>query len=327
MSSELRQDLVSGDWIIVAPARQNRPHQPKFKVLKRKRAPVKGCPFENPAESGNKTIISYPDAKKWDIQVVENKYPIVVHKNVCGVTSKHGPYTKLPGIGHHDVVITSDHNKNFSHLSPEKANLVFQTFRDRYRMFYDDKCVDYVAIIQNWGPLAGASIYHPHYQIMAIPMVPPDVNHSLVGSQRYFKENKKCVHCVMIEFEQQWGKRIIFENENAIAFAPYVSRSPFEVRIFPKKHLPYFENTNDKEMAAVVEVLQKTLGSLKKNLNDPDYNFFIHTAPMKKREKYGHYHWHIEIIPHFAIRAGFELGTGLEINTVDPDAAALILRK
>ena len=130
----------------------------------------------------------------------------------------------------------------------------------------------------------------------------------------------------MIKFEQKEKKRIIFENESAIAFAPYISRSPFEIRIFPKKHLPYFENTYDKEMSAVVEALQKTLGSFKKNLKDPDYNFFIHTSPIKDKENYGHYHWHIEVIPHLAIRAGFELGTGLEINTVDPDEAAKILR-
>lgn len=326
MNSELRQDLVSGDWIIISPGRKDRPDQFGFKTPKRKKASIKGCPFENPAKFGNEIVASYPDDKKWDIQILKNKYPAVVHKDVCGAIGSHGPYAVFPGAGHHDVVITREHNKNLPDFSPEKANLVFKTLRERYLMLYNDKCIDYVAIIQNWGPLAGASIYHPHYQIVAVPIIPPDVSHSLAGSGRYFKEHKKCVHCVMIEFEQKEKKRIIFENENAIALAPYISRSPFEVRIFPKKHLPYFENTYDKEMSAVVEALQKVLRSFKKNLKDPDYNFFIHTSPLKKKENYSHYHWHIEVIPNLTIRAGFELGTGLEINTVDPDAAAKTLR-
>ena len=112
-----------------------------------------------------------------------------------------------------------------------------------------------------------------------------------------------------------------------MAFTPYVSRTPFEVRIFPKKHLPYFENTYDHDMEYVVEALQKSLRIIEKRLGDPDYNFFIHTAPVQNKENYRHYHWHIEITPIISIRGGFELGTGIEINDVDPDAAAKILKK
>ena len=131
----------------------------------------------------------------------------------------------------------------------------------------------------------------------------------------------------MIDWELKEKKRIIFENNGAVAFTPYVSRTPFEVRIFPKKHLPYFENTYDHDMEYVVEALQKSLRIIEKRLGDPDYNFFIHTAPVQNKENYRHYHWHIEITPIISIRGGFELGTGIEINDVDPDAAAKILKK
>lgn len=329
--SELRQDIVSGDWIIVAPGRIKRPHALIGRaVKKRKRDSFKNCPFEDPQKSGNpESFLVYPNKHGWAIQVLENKYPAVRHnnnKNIGRLFSKHGPYPIVPGVGHHDIVITRDHDKNFPKLDKEEAHLVFQSFRDRYLTFFEDKYIAYVAMLHNWGSAAGASIYHPHYQIIAIPIVPPDVSHSLSGSARYFERYKKCVHCVMIEWELKEKKRIVFENEGAVAFAPYVSRSPFEIRIFPKKHLSYFENTYDDDIESVVQALGNSLKLIEVKLGDPDYNFFIHTSPIQDKENYRHYHWHIEVIPKFSISAGFELGTGVDINVVDPDKAAEILR-
>jgi UDPglucose--hexose-1-phosphate uridylyltransferase len=131
----------------------------------------------------------------------------------------------------------------------------------------------------------------------------------------------------MLDWEFKPKNRIIFENEGAVAVTPFFSREPFEIRIFPKRHLPYFEDTSDADMAFVVEALHFSLKKLAKNLNDPDYNFFIHTAPVKNKVSHQHYHWHIEIVPKTTIRAGFELGTGVEINIIDPDDAAKILKK
>lgn len=131
----------------------------------------------------------------------------------------------------------------------------------------------------------------------------------------------------MMGWELKNKKRIIYENEGAVVFAPFVSKEPFEMRILPKKHLPYFENTLDIDLDCIVDALRFALKRLETKLHRPDYNFFIHTAPLKNKEKYKHYHWHIEIIPKFNISAGFELGTGIEINPVDPDEAAKVLRK
>lgn len=326
-NSELRQDPVSGDWIIIAPNRGRRPHEMFAGNLKRKKSAKSTCPFEDLQKSGNREpILNYPDGKGWAVQVVENKYPVFTHAEVCGMEGHHGMYAIFPGFGHHDLLVTKEHDKNFAQVSDERANLVFQGFRDRYLMLYNDKCINYISLFHNWGPSAGASIYHPHYQIVATPVVPPDVNHSLQGSDRYFREHKQCVHCDMIAWEKKEKHRIVYENDGAIAFAPFVSRSPFEVRVFPKKHLPYFENTYDQDMAAVVDALRHSLKAFEKHLNDADYNFFIHTAPLQSKEKYSHYHWHIEASPKVTIRAGFELGTGVDINVVDPDDAAKILR-
>ena len=327
MNSELRQDLVSGDWIVIAPRRAEK-HLQYLKKGERIKAPIKGCPFENPQKSGHgQPILAYKNSNGWRVQVVPNKYPAFTHKNIQPKISKNGPYSVVEGVGHHDLVITRDHHKNFPHLGKLDADLVFRAFVDRYRILTKDPCSAYVSIFHNWGPKAGASIYHPHYQIISIPVVPPDVGHSLSRSSRYFKNFKKCVHCVMIEYEKKFRRRIIYENKGAIIFTPFISREPFELRVFPKKHSPYFEDTNREDLKWVVEALQKALMKIEKRLKDPDYNFFIHTAPILNKEKYKHYHWHIEIQPKISISAGFELGTGIEITVVDPDEAARILKQ
>ncbi len=327
-SSELRQDPVSGDWIIIAPGRSTRPNMiKKAGVAKRKKASKSTCPFENPQASGNREpILIYPDKKNWRVQVLENKYPALRHQKACAVSHTSGPFAMLEANGHHDVIITRDHQANFPKLSTEDANQLFQAFRDRYLTLGADSCIAYALFLHNWGPAAGASIYHPHYQMIALPVVPPDVHHSLEGSLRFYKEKKQCVHCEMIDWEKKEKTRVIFENDKAIAFAPFVSRGPYEIRIFPKQHQPYFENALDADVAAAVEALQFTLRQMEKKLGDPDYNFFLHTAPIKNKDNYKHYHWHIEAIPRMNIRASFELGTGVEINDVDPDVAAKLLR-
>jgi UDPglucose--hexose-1-phosphate uridylyltransferase len=324
---ELREDLVSGDWILIAPGRSNRPDQ--F-VVKEERAstPIKGCPFEDPQASGNApAIIRVPEdlKKDWVVQLIPNKYPAVSVEGEASV-GKHGPYEVRPGVGYHDVLITRDHFKNFPGLSPKDALLVFKTLQERYRQVAKDKRIAYVSMFHNWGPKAGASLFHPHYQVISIPVIPPDVGHSLAGSTRYLKKNKRCVHCDIIKFELDERKRVIFENEEAIVFTPFVSREPFEMRVFPKKHRPFFEDTPEDELRLIVQALHKALALFEKRFKNVDYNFFIHTAPIKDKKKYDHYHWHIEVQPKMSIPAGFELGTGIEITVVDPDEAAAFIR-
>ena len=333
--SELRQDLVSGDWIVIAPSRARSPgHLIKKTKTKRIKTSIKDCPFENPEKNVNKKpIIIYPQPTngnqrlEWKVMIVGNKYPAFVHKNICAQIGENGPYSVMEGIGHHDLVITRNHNINFAHLDKRTAFLVFKAFQKRYLMLAKDSCLSYISIFHNWGPKAGASVYHPHYQIIAIPVVPSDIEHSLLGAARYFHKHKKCVHCAMIEYEKKTGKRVIYENKEAIAFAPFVSCEPFELRIFPKSHQSRFENSSDKNLEFVADALQKSLLKIEKKLGDPDYNFFIHTAPLLGKKEYKHYHWHIEIQPKISISAGFELGTGIEITVVDPDEAAKLLKQ
>jgi UDPglucose--hexose-1-phosphate uridylyltransferase len=327
--SEIRQNIISGEWVVVAPGRAGRPESFARKE-KREKMPKSTCPFEDPQKSGNGApVLMYPrDARKgeWKIQVINNKYPAFTHKGVCAEQSLYGPYTIKDAVGYHRVVITRDHNKGFAELSSNDAYLVFKAFREDYARLAEDSCIDYISIFHNWGAKAGASIYHPHYQIMAIPVIPPRVSRSLRGAKQYQKKHNECVHCMIVRWEKKEKIRVIYENKNAIAITPFLSRESFEVGIFPKKHTPYFEDASDALLRDVSEALRAVLGSMKKKLKDPDLNFYIHVSPVSERTKYDYYHWHIGILPKMSIFAGFELGTGIEVTVVDPDEAAKFLR-
>lgn len=326
--SEFRQDLVSGDWIIISTERSKRPHQ--FKAGKRRKTPKKGCIFEDPKEAAKNGVVlaSKPqDKKEWKLQVIPNKYPAVSKDGIWMMNvGRTGPFRLLPGYGYHEVLITKDHNDTYADLAPADALLVFEAFKERYKALAEDGNISYIHIFANYGESAGASVHHPHYQILAIPIIPPDVSRSLRGSQDYKKTTDSCVHCAQIAWERRQKKRIIFENKHAVVFAPYASKEPFEMRIFLKKHRPFFEDSSREELKGMADALQKALLKLKKALHDPDYNFFIHTSPSRNKDKHSHYHWHIEIFPKTNISAGFELGTSIEVNTMDPDIAAKFLR-
>ena len=327
--SELRQDLVSGDWIILAPERDRRPHLLGDKKKSRRRpTPKSTCPFEPERLklAGNwPPVYSYPEGKNWEAIVIPNKYPALRHSGRCSASFGYGPHQLKTGAGVHELVITREHSKSFADLDYRRIALSLGLVQKRYKDLASDKCNIYTSTWFNWGASAGASVYHPHYQMLTLPIVPPDIAHSIKGAKKYFKEHKKCVHCVMLGFDLKEKKRIICQNRYMVAVAPFISRAPFEVRIFPKEHAPYFDKTSPDRILAVAEILKSSLKRIRKYLGDPDFNFFIHTPPLKDH-RYNYYHWHIEIIPKISIPAGFELGTGVEINVVDPDKAAKILR-
>lgn len=338
--SEFRQDPVSKEWVVIAPERMKRPHQTGKLLPKRVRVPRSKCPFENLKRTGNwPPIISRPAdlPEKWRTVLVPNKFPLFTHGDTSYVHTRpipeeevRGPFRTMAGIGHHDLIITRDHDRNFAHLSLAQAAEVLELMQERFRDLAKDPGMHYAMALANWGPASGASIYHPHYQIVTLPVTPPDITRSLRGSREYYEHHRQCVHCKMLKFDQGESKLIITRAKEALAIAPFVSRRPFEVRVFPKRHRPYFERTPANEIRFVAQVLQQTLRKLEQVLGDPDFNFFIHTAPLKDQKKYSHYHWHIEILPNllgFGVPAGFEFGTGEYVNVVAPELAAEILRR
>ncbi len=336
--SELRQDLVSGDWIVVATGRSKRPRT-KRQLPPFRQSPER-CPFRNLADplvlytldgDKRKALRSHPGnrdvwGKDWWVVVVPNKYP-AFGKGVCSIFHRNGPYQWTDGVGFHEVVVTRDHDRDIAEMSDDEVELMTRAYQDRYLALKDDPCVRYVAVFYNQGRMAGATISHPHSQIIAIPVVPPDVGRSLEGSANHFAAKKKCVHCTMIKFEMKSQKRLVYENDKFVVFEPYASRSAYETRIFPKRHNAHFEEILPAERMAFAQALRKTMVKIARALEKPDYNFFIHTSPVSGTNEYSHYHWHVEIIPKTAIWAGFEIGTGIEISTVSPEEAAEELRK
>ena len=330
--SEFRQDPVSGDWVIIAPGRAARPQFLEIKKKARKPSPVATCPFDDLEKSGNwPPLAATPSKEKWRVAVIPNKYPALSpatlsgHGDACSTPFRHGFYRAMTGIGRHELVIARDHAKNFAALDRRAAAEVFRAIQARVRAAAKDPCINYVSIFFNWGPLAGASVWHPHYQILALPIVPAHSAGSLAGAKAYFKKNRRCVRCDILKAEAKEGTRIIAENGNAVAFAPYASKIPLEVRVMPKRHFPYFHKTPDAVLRDVSFLLQTVLKDMKSRANDPDLNFYIHEAPVDGRNN-DYHHWHVEVLPRVSTPAGFEFSTAIYINVIDPDRAAAILR-
>ena len=322
--SEFRQDPVSGDWVLFALIR-GAGH--KFEGRSTMKLPKNKCPFENPSKFGNAppVLVYQKEAKNdWFLQVIPNKYP-AVEPGSCSPIRQKGLYKTQKGVGFHEIVIFRDHDRYLADFTKEEIKKVLLAYQERYRSLAKEKCVKYISIFHNHGQEAGSTAPHPHTQILALPIIPPDVSHSLNGSRRYFHEHNRCAHCQMINRELKEKKRIIYQNKDMIVITPFVSRTEFEVRIFPKKHFAYFEKIKDQELAYLVDALKFAFFKIHKNLKDPAFNFFIHTAPTIKNRDYSHYHWHIEILPKFDIFGGFELGTGMDIISVAPEKAAQIL--
>lgn len=336
-TAEIRRDMVSREWVVVSSARQSRPiFGAKDKKASSKKVVKKICPFEDPQKSGNGDALFWLPRPKnghardiekfenWFVQVIQNKYPIVF-KDIDPICTYEGPYKKCDDFGFHEVVITRDHDKPLEKMTVEEILLVLLAYQQRYKVLEKDPRIEYVLIYHNQGVLAGASIPHPHSQIIALPVVPPDVARSINGALLFFEKNKKCVHCVMLDFELKEKKRIVYENEDYVAFCPYASKVPYEVRIFPKKHSSDFEETPEKSLVFLADALRDSLLRLKALFGDFDYNFFVHSSSARV-DNVPYYHWHLEIYPKTYKWAGVELGTGIDVLSVPPEQSAEELR-
>ncbi len=324
--SEFRQDIVSGDWVLLAPGRAARPRFLDRKKEVRKPLPVRECPFEDLSHASSAPpLYRYPAEKDWKIAVIRNKYPAVEEDGARSRIFYRGIYPVRTGVGTHNLLITRAHTLHFADLPPEDAAALFATIRRFHLIAAKDKYARYISSFYNYGPSAGASVWHPHYQMLALPVIPEHVEHSLRGGERYFKSHGRCVRCDIIRDERNAKVRVIGENAHAIAIAPYAPKKPFETSILPKRHVSSLRDTSPAALKGIAVLAQDVAKAIKRRLGDPDFNFFIHDAPLGSGD-YRHHHWHIEMVPRVTIDAGFELSTSIIINVVDPDNAAAILR-
>ncbi len=329
--SQLRQDLVTGDWVVIATGRGKRPSDFAGKEKKEKESAkdIEKCLFCDPTASGQEEdVLIYTTGKgDWTLRIFPNKYPAFTRPSGGRINHKEeGPYFWMDGVGYHEVILTRDHFKHIGLMDPIWVAEILDAYQTRYLDLMNKKSVRYIEIFHNHGKKAGASISHPHSQLAAVPVVSPYIRIELDGSEEYYRSHKKCVFCDMIEWELSHGKRVVFENDDFVVITPFASRTAFEMWVLPKKHESYFERISDEEKISGGEALHEAIRRAGKILSEPDFNFYLHTSPCDGRD-YPHYHWHIEILPKTSTWAGFELSTGIEVSAIEPEDSAKYLRE
>jgi UDPglucose--hexose-1-phosphate uridylyltransferase len=327
---ELRKDPIHGRWVIISTERSRRPSD----FMPEERKPVGGfCPLcEGNEDRTPPEIIAYrengtpPNTPGWTLRVVANKFPAL---RIEGDLNREGDgiYDKMNGIGAHEVVIeTPRHSETLATMPLKGVENVLRAYRDRIVDLRQDQRLRYVLVFKNHGVAAGASLEHSHSQLIALPIVPRRVAEEIDGAKKYFNYKDRCVFCDIIRQELQQKSRVIVENKSFLSIAPFASRFPFETWILPKTHYPGFDHMESPLYEQAAQILSDTLKKMNRVLNDPPYNYVIHTSSFSAQES-EHYHWHVEIMPKLTKVAGFEWGTGFYINPTPPEEAAEYLRE
>jgi UDPglucose--hexose-1-phosphate uridylyltransferase len=232
----------------------------------------------------------------------------------------------MSGIGAHEVIIeTPRHDQTLATMSADAVELVLASFRARIADLKNDRRFRYIIIFKNHGTAAGALLDHSHSQLIALPIVPREVRDELEGARAHFAARERCVFCDIIRQEARDARRLIAENDEMVALAPYAPRFPFETWILPKRHQPLFEDAPRHEYASLARLLGDILRRMNRALRVPPYNLLIHTGPLSETVD-EFYHWHVEIIPKLTKVAGFEWATGFYMNPTAPEEAAQVLR-
>lgn len=327
---QLRKDPVVGRWVIISTERAKRPNAYYRRQGPQKNDPCPFCPGNEgvtpPEITALRTDGSPPDAPGWTLRIVPNKFPALTIEGDRDLR-REGVYDLMDGLGAHEVIIeTPNHETNMGRLSEKQFEAVLRTYRERILDLRRDKRFRYIQIFKNQGVEAGETIEHTHSQVIALPIVPSHVTEELLGAENYYGDKARCVYCDIVEWEIGGKSRVVSESKDFVVICPFASRLPFETWILPKKHSPYFEYASEPECVELSRTLKKTLMRLNRSLNNPPFNYIIHSQPFEQAGQTP-YHWHIEIIPKLTQVAGFEWGTGFYINPVAPEVSAVALRE
>ena len=332
---ELRKDPITGRWVIISTDRAKRPTDFSREGMK-----LKGgfCPFcygnetKTPPEvlayrpSKNGGPAPERDSPGWNLRVVPNKFPALGIEGGLNRQAE-GMFDKMNGIGAHEVIIeTPEHAQTLATIPDRRVEDVFWAFRDRILDLKQDKRFKYILIFKNHGEPAGASLEHPHSQLIALPILPKQVIEELEGSKQYYVYKERCVFCDIIRQELENPIRVVSENNDFVTLAPYAPRFPFETWILPKRHESSFENSPTHVYESLAKATKLLLQKADRVLDNPSYNLVIHSSPVQDPSS-DHYHWHIEFMPKLTKTAGFEWGTGFYINPTPQEEAARFLRE
>ena len=340
--------VVPGESVLVATARSMRPKKAEEHAPRDSRKHVDTCPFCTGNENRTPPAISvYPDSGEWAIRIVENLYPVLgdekSHSNIS-----FGLQQIIDGYGRHEVIIDhSEHGRAIHEMSVAHLAMLFGAYRDRATdLFASDRRLKYVLVFKNFGPAAGASIAHTHSQVIAMPVVPENVQSEVENSLLFFRKHHQCIFCTLIDEALTYeatiydresgevrrkisvGQYVVERGRHFIAVKPFASRYEWEVHILPLSHHADFLSIEDQHLEDLARVMKRTMARLEAVLGGAQYNYFLHSVPHDEhlQEHQATYHWHIEICPRTSIPTGFELGSGLFVNTVSPELAAERLR-
>ena len=261
----------------------------------------------------------------WQARVVPNRYPVLTPE---GSTSRsvEGPYMTMQGHGHHEVIIESPrHDDDIATMSSADVLTLIEAYHQRFVHLRQDDRIVLILIFRNHGPRAGASLIHPHSQLITTGMVPRNVRWTEHELQRHFDEWGRCVYCEIVEFESRERRRVVLENPSFLAFVPFAADVPFETWIVPKRHHADFGQITEPEKLDLAEALRVILARFATKLHDPDYNYIFNSSSRLVSEPQSH--WYVRIRPRLVTRAGFEIGSGIRINPSLPEADAAFLNE
>src|SRR3990172_6994330 len=325
---EIRHNIITRQWVIIATERAPPAHlfasEEKMRVDLSARVPT--CPLcpGNESKTPPETFREPKDGP-WRVRVVPNKFGALSSDGQL-VRMNVGIKRTIRGVGRHEVIVeTPEHNQTLARMGEDEVERVLRASLARYHAVLADERVEQVTLFKNHGPAAGTSLEHPHSQLIGTPVIPSEVMDRLTTALQFYDESGQCLFCTTLAEEMDEGTRVVVEGQHFVAFIPFAALSPFHLWIFPKRHSASFGNIEPAELADLARVLRALLAKLHKGLNDPDYNFTIRTAP-KESDRVKYYHWYVSVVPRVTKMAGFELGSGMFINTALPEESARFLR-
>lgn len=331
--STLRFDATTRDWVVFAPERAQRPHEMKKEKRVERQFTVSSCPFCPGNEHLTpEELFAFRDGSKannsnWHVRVVPNKFA-ALSPEALPEREEEGPgLYHLGGYGRHEVLIESPDHFTFLGDQPiDQIEFILRALQVRFHELMKEKHVQTVVIFKNHGTGAGTSLRHPHWQLIAIPVVPRSLRQRQDVAIHYFDLMGRCLYCDLVAQELQDGRRVLAENDHFAAILPYASHVPYEIWLMPKAHQPSFAQVCGAHFRPLAELLKKVLQKLFSLLGEPDFNLTITTVPKGDEDK-PYFLWHAQILPRLTTPAGFELGTGMSINSMLPEEAARLLRE
>jgi len=320
--SQLRLDPLTGRWVVVSTQRADRPSAFLSRSLPVESGPARPCPFcAGNEEATPPALETYGPSGHWRVRVVPNLYPAFRGADAMVVTHLGPAFTQAPASGIHEVLVLSpDHHAGWGDLEDSQSDLVMAAIRDRVDSHSRSGALRYTQVIVNSGREAGASIAHPHGQLLGMPFVPRELVDEQAGFARF---SGSCLLCTTIDAEEDAGLRVVYSDDQVVVICPFWSSLPFEMLIMPRHHDAHLNDSSDADLAGVGRAIRDVLGRLGDRLGDPAYNLVFHSAPYRAS---GSFHWHAHLMPKLTTAAAFEMGTGVPINVVAPEEAADALR-